>query len=83
MNEVTIEMYRGIDPIDNMDRLFALDPVNNRVATSTYTGEDDPWSTPSGYATRLLNWGYATCSFYGGVEEVRKMQHLWTHTFTL
>ncbi|BAN16824.1 hypothetical protein X848_gp14 [Edwardsiella phage PEi21] len=39
------------------------------------------WFTPSGYAVRLLDWCYTPCSSYGGVEAIRKMQHLWTRTF--
>lgn len=44
-----VRCYRGIDPLDDDDTLFAV--KNGLVVSSIYFGEDDPWSTSEGFGS--------------------------------
>lgn len=82
MTEVTIEMYRGVDPNDGVVSMFALDAEKNRVAVKTSHRVKDNWESAEGFEGPRA-WSYVNCAFYLGEETIRKMEHLWTHTFTV
>lgn len=44
-----VRCYRGIDPLDDDDSLFAV--KNGVVASSTYLREDDAWLTSEGFGS--------------------------------
>ncbi|XEH50474.1 hypothetical protein NMD75_04165 [Edwardsiella tarda] len=47
MSEVTIEMYRGVDPDDGVDTLFAL--LGNEGVRVVFGGDGDEWMSPDGF----------------------------------
>ena len=44
-----VRCYRGIDPLDDDDSLFAV--KNGSVMPSSYIGEYDPWLTSEGFGS--------------------------------
>ena len=44
-----VRCYRGIDPLDNADSLFAV--KNGVVTPSDYFDEDGPWLTSEGFGS--------------------------------
>ena len=81
MKQVTIEMYRMIDPDDGVNKIFALNAEKNEVAPATYRHKSK-WLTPKGFGNPAL-WSFISCDYYGGIKAIRNSQHIWTYTFTV
>ena len=54
-----VRCYRGIDPVDGVESLFAV--KNGLVAPVTYVGESYPWLTSDGFGD-FDNWCSGPCA---------------------